>query len=201
MTQGDSRPAHLAAARAVGAVWWYFLIRGLLLLGAGIFLLAKPELTAAAFAKLIGFLVLVDGALAIVAGLMGRAESRFWSLLRGCLMLALGLFIFLQPALVASVAIKTLLFIIGPLILIGGILEIISARRGRRATGRGGILSGVLIAIFGLLLILAPMFFGKLILQIIGVVAILSSLLLLFLAFKFRKVSKRIADAPPVIDT
>jgi len=190
VSKEKSTPLRLAASNAVGAVWWYFLIRGLLLLGAGIFILVKPGLTAVAFANLIGILILVDGAVTITAGLLGQAESRLWSILRGVLMLLAGLFVFLHPAQVASITATTIFFIVAPFIILGGLLEIFSTVRARGE--KGSLVSGLLITLFGVLLILAPLFFGKLLLIIIAVVAIVFSLVLLYLARKFSKLRKRI---------
>ena len=97
-------PDQLTASKAVGAVWWYFLIRGLLILGAAVYVLVNPGQSAVFFAQLVGALVLIDGILAVVAGLMGRAESRLWALARGALMVLLGVFFLMKPDLVASLA-------------------------------------------------------------------------------------------------
>jgi uncharacterized membrane protein HdeD (DUF308 family) len=193
MTSERPQPLRDAAAKAVGAVWWYFLVRGLLLLGAGIFVLLKPGLSAVGFAQVIGVVVLVDGALAVVAGIAGSAESRFWSIVRGVLMVIGGLFVFLQPALVARLAVTTVFYIIAPLVVINGILEVVASFRGREKSGKkASLLSGVLTLIFGVLLFLAPLSFGVLIVSVLGIVAILIGLILLFLAFKFRKLRNRI---------
>ncbi len=193
MTSERPQPLRYAAAKAVGAVWWFFLVRGLLLLGAGIFVLLKPGLSAVSFAQVIGVVVLVDGALAVVAGIAGSAESRFWSIVRGVLMVLGGLFVFLQPALVARLAVTTVFYIIAPLVVINGILEVVASFRGREKSGeKASLLSGVLTRIFGVLLFLAPLSFGVLIVSVLGIVAILIGLILLFLAFKFRKLRNRI---------
>ncbi len=199
MSESDRESIRHAAAGAVGALWWYFLLRGLLVLGAGIFVLLKPGLSAVAFTQVIGVLVLVDGMLSVLAGFAGRAESRVWSIVRGLLMVAAGLFVLLQPALVAKLAVTTVLFIVAPLVVLNGLLEIVASFRGRDgASGRqGSLLSGTLTLILGVLLFIAPISFGVLIVRVLGIVAILIGLVLLFLAFKFRKLGKRIGDGPP----
>jgi len=194
MTNDSSQPIRKAAAGAVGALWWYFLLRGLLLLGAGVFVLLKPGLSATAFVQVIGVLVLIDGVLAVVAGIAGTDESRLWSIVRGVLMVLAGLFVFLQPALVAKLAVSTVLFIIAPFVVVNGILEILASFRSREegSGGKGSLLSGMLTLILGVLLFIAPLSFGVLIVRVLGIVAILMGLVLLFLAFKFRKLRKRI---------
>jgi uncharacterized membrane protein HdeD (DUF308 family) len=182
-----SQPIRTAAAGAVGAVWWYFLLRGLLLLGAGIFLLIKPELSAVALVQVMGVIVLVDGLITAAAGIVGEAQSRFWSIVRGVLMIAAGLFVFLQPALLAKLAVTTVMFIIAPFVVINGLVEIKSSLRGRDEEKSGSMLSGVLTLILGVLLFITPLSFGVLIVRVLGIVAVLIGLVLLFLASKFRK--------------
>jgi uncharacterized membrane protein HdeD (DUF308 family) len=187
-------PLRNAAAGAVGAVWWYFLLRGLLLLGVGIIFLVKPSLGAVAFAKIIGGLVLADGLITAAAGISGEAESRAWSIIRGLLMLLAGLFVFLQPALVAKFAVTTLMFIIAPFVVINGILEIVASLQGHEEeSGKSGsLLSGILTLVLGVLLFITPLSFGVLIVRVLGIVAILIGLILLFLASKFHKLRQRI---------
>jgi uncharacterized membrane protein HdeD (DUF308 family) len=195
MTNYEQRhPLRNAAAGAVGAVWWYFLLRGLLLLGVGIVFLVNPGLGAVAFAKIIGGLLLIDGVITAIAGITGSAESRFTAVIRGLLSALAGLFVFLQPALVAKLAVTTVLFIIAPFVVINGILEIVASFRSRveESGKKGSLLSGVLTLILGLLLFLTPLFFGLLIVRVLGIVAILIGLILLFLASKFRKLRRRI---------
>lgn len=196
MTSDNTQSARLAATQAVGSVWWYFLFRALLLLGAGLFMIFKPDLSLIAFAQVIAILILVDGILALVAGFTGQAESRFWSILRGALMLAAGLFVLFQPALVSSVAVKTVLFLVAPFVILSGILEIVGSFKHKDTTSdkKGSFFSGLLTTLFGILLILAPMFFGEVIVRILGVIAVLMAIPLFFLAMKFRKVKHRIAN-------
>ena len=54
------------------------------------------------------------------------------------------------------------------------------------------LLGGILSLAFGVLLFLAPIFFGLLIVRILALAAILFGLVLLFLAFKFRKLRNAI---------
>ena len=190
----DERPQVIrsAAAGAVGSLWWYFLLRGLLLVGAGIFVLLKPELSATAFVQVIGVLVLVDGLITLAAGITGATKSRFWSIVRGLLMILAGLFVFLQPALVAKLAVTAVLFIIAPFVVINGILEIAASLRGGAEGKSGSLLSGLLTLVLGVLLFITPLSFGVLIVRVLGIVAILIGAILLFLASKFRKLRNRI---------
>ena len=198
MSTERPQPIRLAASRAVGAVWWYFLIRGLIVLAAGGFMLLQPDLTLVALARVVAVLVIVDGILAFAAAFTGQAESRFWSVIRGVLLLAAGLFVFLQPALVSSAAIKTVFFIVAPFVILSGVLEIKSALKGNEESSeeQGSWISGILMTLFGIALIIGPVFFGELVVRILGIITIVIAIVLLFLAMKFRKLKNRITEGP-----
>ena len=202
MSSENMSPDRLAASNAVGAVWWYFLIRGLLILAAGIFVLLNPDQTAVFFAQVVGVLVLIDGILAIVAGVMGRAKSRLWSLARGAITVSLGLFVVMKPDLIASLAMKTVFFIIGPIVILSGIFEIVRTVRARRESreGVGSFLSGILAVAIGVLLIVAPIFYGLFLIRLLAIGAILFAVVLLFLALRFRKLAKKVEETSGVID-
>ena len=196
MSHTEPNANRLAATRAVGVIWWYFLIRGLALLGIGLFMIFKPALSLVAFTQVIAVLVLIDGVLALAAAFTGEAKSRVGAIVRGALLLAAGGFVFLQPALVSSVAIKTVLFIVAPFVILSGVLEIVGWFRQRPATDdkKGGLVGGVLTTLFGVLLIVAPMFFGELVVRLLGITAVLMSIPLLFLAMKSRQLKKGMAS-------
>jgi uncharacterized membrane protein HdeD (DUF308 family) len=189
MNTPDPRPVRQFATKAAGSLWWYFLLRGLLLLGVGIFVLVRPGLSAVAFAQVLGFLFLVEGVLAVIAGIMGRTPSRGATIVRGILLALLGIFVFAHPAFVTSVAITTILYVVAAFVMVGGILEIIAAIRDKdEPEGEGAsVLGGLLSVAFGFLLIFAPISFGLVIVRILGIAAILIGVVLVFLAFKFRK--------------
>jgi uncharacterized membrane protein HdeD (DUF308 family) len=101
-----------------------------------------------------------------------------------------GLFVFLQPAL----AVITVLFIVAPFVVINGILKIVASfrNRGEEPGKNGSLLIGVFTLILSVLLFVTPLSFGLVIVRVLGIVAILIGLILLFLASKFRKLRQRI---------
>jgi uncharacterized membrane protein HdeD (DUF308 family) len=185
----DSRPVRNFAANAAGSLWWYFFLRGLLVLGTGIYVLVRPGLSAVAFAQVLGFLFLMDGVLAVAAGIMGRTRSRLVTIIRGLLLALLGILVFAHPAFVTGVAVTTVLYVVAFFVILSGSLEITAAVRDKgEAEGEGSsILGGVLSLAFGVLLVFAPISFGLLIVRVLGIAAILIGTILLFLSFKFRK--------------
>lgn len=196
MNTHDRKPVRQFATKAAGSLWWYFLLRGILVLGVGIYALLRPGMSAVAFAQMLGFLFLLDGALAVVAGIMGRTPSRAATIGRGILLALLGIFVFAQPALAASVTVTSVLYVVAFFAIVNGMLEIWAALRDRgEPEGEGSsLLGGVLLAAFGVLLVFAPVSFGLAIVRILGIVAILIGMILVFLAFKFRKLRKALDD-------
>lgn len=194
MSSDSNHPTRLAATQALGAVWWYFLTRSILMFVVGAFMLFTPDISLVTFTQVIAALILIDGVMALVAGFTGEAQSRRWSITRGLLMAGAGAFIFAQPALVSSVAIKTVLYIIAPFVILSGVFEITGALRGKykHSGKKGGFFSGLLTTLFGILLIIAPVFFGVLLVQILGIITILMAFALLAIAIKFRKLKQEV---------
>ncbi|MGC6566098.1 MAG: HdeD family acid-resistance protein [Akkermansiaceae bacterium] len=180
--------ARSLASAALGVAWWYFLLRGLAFVIAGLFLLFKPGMSATVFTQVIGAFILIDGILAIVAGFTGASISRMSSIVRGVVAVLVGWLIFSRPALIAGFAVSTLLYIIAAVVLVGGVIEIKAAFNGTvRKSRQPSLIVGGLLVAFGLLLLFAPLTFGLLIMRIIGGVALMIGVVLLVLAFRSRK--------------
>lgn len=188
---GDQLSPFPTPANAIKALWWYFLLRGLLLLLIAGYMLFRPGLTAVAFAQVLGILFVADGILAGVAALAGRTPSRGWTIARGLLQILVGGFIFAQPILVAGIAVTVVLYVVAFSAILGGVADIAAAVRDRRELKGEGwiILSGVISILFGLLLVMAPLFFGLLIVRILGAAGVVLGIALVIFAFKVRKLA------------
>ena len=80
MSTTDNKPIKQLATKASGALWWYFLLRGLLVLGVGIYFLVRPEMSAAALAKVIGFMAIIDGWKCVWSGVLTTTASICFSI-------------------------------------------------------------------------------------------------------------------------
>src|SRR5204863_8962457 len=128
---------------------------------------------------------LVDGFLSIVAGVKAAEHhERFGSLLwRGIVGIAAGLAALALPAVTAIV----LTLIIGVWAIVTGVLEMVAAVHLHRA--HGGwllVMNGVLSAVFGLALVVAPGFGLLTLVWIVGGYAIFFGLIMLTLAVRLR---------------
>ena len=165
--------------------WWALALRGALAVLFGVVAFVMPGLTLAVLVALFGAYALIDGILAIVAGVKAAEHhERFGSLLwRGAVGVAAGLVAFILPA--ATAVVLTLL--VGVWAMITGVLEIVAAVHLHRAHGEWLLIaSGVLSVVFGLMLVVAPGLGMLTLVWIIGGYAIVFGLIMLTLAFRLR---------------
>src|SRR5260370_14772359 len=115
--------------------WWALALRGVLAILLGVAVVVLPGVTLAVLVALFGAYALVDGVLAIIAGVRAaERHERWWSpVLKGLAGIAAGVVAFVQPALTAL----ALLYLIGGWGIGTGILEIVAAVRLHRAPGAG----------------------------------------------------------------
>lgn len=189
----DTNPLARSAIHAISSKWWVLLLRGLLLIGLGFYALFHPGISLLAWALTVGFFLIVDGVLSIIAGIAGWVESRGWMIFRGLLTLLVGAFAIWHPALFGTFAGLTVIFILAIWSIASGVMEIIVAIRERKEIRGEGwiILSGVFSILFGIVLVMAPLLSLALFIRVSGVFAILFGIMCIYSAFKLRSVKKR----------
>jgi len=170
--------------------WWALALRGVcaILLGLAAFVL--PGVTLAVLVALFGAYAIVDGVLAILAGVRAaERHERWWSpVLKGLAGIVAGALTFVWPALTAL----ALLYLIAGWAIVTGVLEIVAAVHLHRAHGEWLlILNGVLSVLFGLFAIVWPGAGVLTLLWMIGVYAIVFGAVLLVLAFRLRNLHGR----------
>src|SRR5207249_11464025 len=135
--------------------WWALALRGIFAVLLGLAAFVLPGVTLAVLVALFGAYAVVDGVLAIIAGVRAaERHERWWSpVLKGLAGIAAGVVRFVQPALTAL----ALLYLIGGWGIVTGILEIVAAVHLHCAHGEWLlVLNGVLYVVFGLLVSLWP---------------------------------------------
>jgi uncharacterized membrane protein HdeD (DUF308 family) len=165
--------------------WWALALRGVLAVLVGVVAFVLPGVTLAVLIALFGVYALVDGFLSIVAGVKAAEHhERFGSLLwRGIVGIAAGLAALALPAVTAI----ALTLIIGVWAIVTGVLEIVAAVHLHRAHGEWLlIMNGVLSAVFGLALVVAPGFGLLTLVWIVGGYAIFFGFIMLTLAVRLR---------------
>src|SRR5438094_10608492 len=165
--------------------WWALALRGVLAILLGVAVVVLPGVTLAALVVLFGAYALVDGVLAMIAGVRAaERHERWWSpVLKGLAGIAAGVVTFVQPALTAL----ALLYLIGGWGIVTGVLEIVVAVHLHRAHGEWLlVLNGILSVLFGLFVIVWPGTGVLTLLWMVGVYAIVFGVVLLVLAFRLR---------------
>ena len=166
--------------------WGWIALRGLCALIFGALALVLPGVTLTLLVIVWGAYALVDGVLALAAGLRMRDNGRpLWSLIIvGLLGIAAGIATFFWPGLTAL----TLILIIGSWAIAIGLLQILAAVRLRQHI-RGEwlhALSGLLSVVFGLAVVWRPGAGAIALAWLIGWFAILFGVILIAMAFKLR---------------
>jgi uncharacterized membrane protein HdeD (DUF308 family) len=119
-------------------------ITGLLMIVLGGLFVADPKLSLASIILLLGIFVIVYGVALLIAGLMGRTESRGWSIAVGILAVIFGIVVFAWPA-ATSLAI---LYVFAAWAIISGIADIAGAFIGGISGGQRAWL--VIIGLLGI---------------------------------------------------
>ncbi|WP_198040051.1 HdeD family acid-resistance protein [Microbulbifer agarilyticus] len=195
--QGGSQisMAHRPLLRAMAENWWIALVRGLLAILFGVLTFVWPGISLLSLVLLFGAYTLVDGVVALYGAIKGRGSaersSLWWLLFVGITGIAAGIITFVYPQVTALV----LVIFIGAWALVRGIFEIIGAIRLRKEIDHEWllILAGILSVIVGLFLLIKPGAGALALLWLIGGYAIAFGIILVWLAFRLKKVGTQSA--------
>lgn len=178
--------------------WWALLLRGLVALIFGILTFVWPGISLTALVFLFGAYALVNGLFTVVAAFEApHSYSHWWALLlEGVFGVIAGVLSFVWPGITALV----LLYLIAAWAVVTGAFSIAAAVRLRKVmTGEWLLaLSGVLSALFGLILAAWPGTGALAVLWLIGVYAVALGVILMALAFKLRKQGGRLVEIQAV---
>jgi uncharacterized membrane protein HdeD (DUF308 family) len=169
--------------------WWVIALRGILGIIFGLIALFLPGVTIVSLVLVFAAYMLVDGAFSIAGAIRarGRSDRWGWLLLNGIISIITAILAFLWP-LITAVA---FVLLIAAWSIVGGAMQLASAYRMRSGErGRGVLVFGGIVSIlFGALLILSPLLGAVVLAWWIGAYVLVSSILLLVIAFKARSQS------------
>jgi uncharacterized membrane protein HdeD (DUF308 family) len=173
--------------------WWAFALRGIVAIALGLLAFVVPGPTLVALIAVFAAYVIFDGVLAIVAGAGSPGGPRWWIIFGGIAGIVIGVLTIFSPGTTAI----ALVLLIGAWALVTGVGEIVSAYTMRRVIDREWLLalSGVISAVFGVFLLVAPGSGVLAVVWLIGYYAIFAGLMYLAMAFRLRSLANR-ADAP-----
>jgi uncharacterized membrane protein HdeD (DUF308 family) len=186
---GKSRIPAAEAARAdalseiLAESWWAVGLRGILGIVFGLICLFATDIALLSLVLLFSAYMLVDGMLAIVAGIRAARNGERWGLLilEGVVNIAAGAVAFLWPA----VTLVVLIWIIAIWAIISGALMLGAAFTLHLDHGRWWLaLGGICSLIFGILLVVAPLVGAFVLTWWLGAYAVIFGVVLLVLAFQ-----------------
>jgi uncharacterized membrane protein HdeD (DUF308 family) len=161
--------------------WWVFLIRGILFIGLGIYMIFSPAISYAALGFIFGLVILLAGIAELLRVTGYRdAANRGWHLALGLIDLIIG--IVLMGHIAASEAILRIL--VGIWFLIGGA----SLFGFSRLIGRSWLLlsGGLITAILGLLIIFDAAFGAVTIIVFTAIAFIVTGIFYTWLGYRFK---------------
>jgi uncharacterized membrane protein HdeD (DUF308 family) len=176
--------------------WWVVLIRGLLILAAGIGTLVYPGLTLLMLIIFIGVSALLDGLTCVFMGIGGGGQGRPWweMILLGLVGVGFGIATLAWPGLTEIL----LLSLIAGWAIARGIMEIVVAIRLRKVIDSEWTmgLSGLLSIGFGALLIARPGAGALAMTMVIGIFMIIIGTAAIALSFRLRGLKGKLAGTP-----
>ena len=186
-----------AAAEYFSSIWWVTLVRGVLLALLGCYALVATLSDFVALFQVIAVFQIVDGVLAVVAGIVGLTQSRAWTITRGFLGIVAGIVVLSAPLLFVELTAIVLVFVIAFQCVGGGILEIIAAIQERRTIqGPGWLLfSGVLSILLGIVIMGQPILTAVVLAKVFGIVAIGFGVAVVVMAMRIRRIAGQFSDA------
>ncbi len=162
-------------------------MRGVVAIAFGALAFLAPGVTLATLVLFFGAFALVNGAIAVIAAILGRRGNEHWwvVLLEGALGIAVGALTLRAPGLTAL----ALVLYIAAWALVTGVLEVLAAIRLRKEI-EGELwlaLSGLLSIGFGVVLMLAPGTGAVALLYVIAAYAIVFGVALVLLGLRVRR--------------
>lgn len=177
--------------------WWALVLRGLAAIGFGVLAFLWPHITLTALVFLWGAYALVDGVLAIAAGVKSHGENKRWwvLLLEGILGVAAGVIAFVIPGITALV----LLIVIAAWAMVTGVFEIAAAIQLRKFIKGEWLLAlaGVASVLFGFALLLNPGAGAIALVWLIGAYAIVFGVLLIALGLRLHSLVRSVDRMSP----
>lgn len=180
--------AAYAMSQALADYWWIVLLRGLAAIAFAVAAFAWPGLTLLMFVLLWGAYAFVDGVLAIWAGLSGRGaslSSRWWLMAIGIAGVTAGVFAFGWPAIFAV----ALIYCVAAWAIFTGLMHIWGGVRLRKEINGEWllILTGLVLAAFGVFMIARPVVGGLTVIWTMGALELLAGLSLIALSLRLRR--------------
>jgi len=174
-------------------VWWVMLLRGILAIILGLFAFFKPAGLLIGIVQVMGLFFLLDGVLLIIGAITGHTGgSRWLTFLGGICYILAGIAIFSSPLLSTLITEAFVIYLMAFFVLITGIMRIATAMRLWKASEHKWLLlvEGIIGIIFAVILIESPIISAVVLMQIVGIIAIILAITMIILALGLRKLTQ-----------
>ncbi len=182
--------------QVVSGIWWLVLLRGIATVLLGILLFTNTAAILSVIIIFLGIYWVVDGIITLMASIIGRNEHSNWGwgIFVGIISILAGLAVLSQPVLTALFTASFIISLVGIMIVISGISSIVTGFRLRKTSGEWMmIFGGALSLIFGLLLLMNPLFSAMVFVYIIATFSIIGGIVLIVISFQVKKLKKAIS--------
>ncbi|MCF7872343.1 DUF308 domain-containing protein [Candidatus Woesearchaeota archaeon] len=190
------KPQTHPAKKALHGNWYPNLLRSLIAIILGIYLVADAGMLMETFLALIGTFLLVEGILLTIPILKSPKEHEEWgiSLFRGILGILIGLYVLVQPAWFKFMPINTVGYTVATVALVIGLLEVVQGATLHKHLDNKYLmtLGGILSMIFGMLLLFVPIFSNLVIMYLLGIYTIIFGAGLLLFSFELKLLGNKI---------
>ena len=180
-------------AEVLRGAWWVMLLRGILAIVLGLFAFLKPACVLIGIVQLMGLFFLVDGVLLIVGAVAGHTGgSRWLAILGGIFYILAGIAIFSSPLFSTLITEAFVIYLMACFVMITGSMRIATAIRLWQVHAHKWLLlvEGIIGIMFAMVLIGAPIIAAVVLMQIIGIIAIIMAINMIILAFGLRKLAQ-----------
>lgn len=164
--------------------WWAHLVRGLVALAVGVFVLVSPNVATTTLAILIGCWLIADGVINVVNGLINKKQQRtpILPITIGVVSIVGGILLFFFK----SFALTVSFIVIGIwAVVIGSYALIFTVKLRHQVKGETTLpISGALAVVLGLLMILVPIFDWQITVTVMGIFLVVLALILIMVALR-----------------
>lgn len=177
-------------------IWYWPVIRGIIMVAFGVVALFAPLDTATALVQVFGIFVIIDGVVSLVDGIRRRGTGA-GNLNTGAGILAVGFGVVLL--LIPGLTIGLLLILIAIWAFIIGVFQLVTSVGMRRRAGASwlwGAISGVLLIALAVVCIVNPEATAAVMAQIIGFFAVVTGIVLVILGFRMRTLGEHGPKTP-----
>lgn len=174
------------------SIWWSFIVTGLIAIVYALLALLVPESIIPTVVTISGISLSAIGVICLLFSLRRKKNMLPWGMLlfESLVMIALGVVTIVW----STDIVQFLGFLIGVWTLVIGAFMLFMTLFQQRLVNKGFyLLSSILSIVFGLLIVINPIEFTKLVVQVSAIIALVFGIIMMMFGFNLRKLDKAVA--------